>query len=134
MTNVDDLPGSRSQRWRSHSFMNAVALLLRDWGLHDARPARKDEAGDLAGVPGFTMTARNVANIELSTSLDAVVAEAKAAPGDPMAAAIIARRGREVSDAYAVLRLSDLADLMAQAIGTDGAPLSARVRPRPVEP
>jgi hypothetical protein len=130
---VDDLPTSTGNRWRSGAFRSAVALRLRDLGVHDARLTTSDQAGDLV-VPGWVMTARNPANMDLSTSLDEAVRAARAEPQAPIAVAILARRGRTLDEAYAVMRLCDLADVVARLAGTTGAPLSARVRPGPVEP
>jgi hypothetical protein len=131
--NVDDLPTCTGNRWRSDAFRSAVALRLRDLGLNDLRLSTSDEAGDLA-VPGWVLTARNPAALDLSTSLDEVVRAARAEPHAPLAVAILARRGRTVDESHAVMRLCDLADVVARVAGSSGAPLSARVRPRPVEP
>jgi hypothetical protein len=132
--NVDDLPPQGSNRWRSHAYRSAVALMLRDWGLHDVRPARSGESGDLVGLPGWVVTARNHRNVELSTSVDEVVRLASSVPGAPLSAAIIARRGREIAESYALLRLADFADVVALVHGVAGPSLAARVRLRAVEP
>jgi hypothetical protein len=132
--NVDDLPPQSSNRWRSHAYRSAVALMLRDWGLHGVRFAESDEAGDLAGVPGWVLTARNHRNVELSTSLDEVVRLASSVPGAPLPAAIIARRGREVAESYALLRLSDFSDVVALLHGVAGPSLAARIRLRAIQP
>lgn len=130
---VSDLPANRSQRWRSHAFQNACCLLLRDYGLSDVRPASKDEAGDLAGLPGWVLTARNHQNLEPSTSIDEVVRATRSAPGAPVPAAILARRSHALEESYVLLRLADFADVVARLADAPGAPLSARVRSRPVE-
>jgi hypothetical protein len=121
----------RGNRWRSHAYQNEVALFLRDWGFLDARATSSDDPGDLGGVPGFVLTARALENMDLSASLDTVVQAAAQASRRATGAAILARRKRPVDQSYVVLQLRDFADPVARCAGQPGAPLSARVRPRP---
>jgi hypothetical protein len=123
----------RGNRWRSHAYQAEVSLFLRDWGFLDARPSRRDDPGDLAGVPGCVLTVRAPERVELSASLDAVVRAAQASHR-ATGAAILARRGRPVDESYVVLQLSDFADMAARCAGQPSAPISARIRPRPTVP
>jgi hypothetical protein len=126
--NADDLPPQNSNRWRSRAYGSAVALLLRDWGMHDVRVASRSEAGDLAGLPGWVLTARSPRNVEISTSLDEVARTARSVIGAPLPAAILARRGRCLEESYVVMELADFADVVARLHRTTGAPLSTRIR------
>lgn len=130
---VDEVTVSdrRGNRWRSHAYQMEVCLFLRDWGFLDARVSRRDEPGDLAGVPGYVLTARAPEKVELSGSLDTVVRTAAEGSHRATGAAVLARRGRPLDESYVVLQLRDFADLVARCAGQPGAPLSARIRPRP---
>jgi hypothetical protein len=120
----------RGNRWRSHAYQAEVCLFLRDWGFLDARTSRRQEPGDLAGVPGYVLTVRAPEKVDLSSSLDAVVQAAAQAPHSATGAAVFARRGRPVDESYVVIQLSDFADLMARCDGQPGGSLSDRIRPR----
>jgi len=133
-----DPPQRHAGRWQSSAFQNAVALLLRDWGLHDVRPAPRlaarrplppspDDSGDLVGVAGWSLTARSRADLSLSESLDTVTSMAAEA-GMPNAAAILARRGRDVPESYVVMTLRQFADVLVQLHDLPGPSVATRVR------
>ena len=86
----------------------------------------------MTGVPGYVLTARAHENVELSSSLDAVVRAAAQVSPHATGAAVLARRGRPVDESYVVLQLRDFADLVGRSAGQPGARLSARIRPRPI--
>lgn len=72
---------------------------------------RPDDRGDLTGIPGFTIEAKNHQKITLATFVDETAREAHNA-GTPWYATIIKRRSRPPADAYVVMPLHIFADLI----------------------
>lgn len=133
-----DPPQRNLGRWQSTKFQLSVAMLLRDWGLHNARPSPRagtlspappspEDSGDLVGVAGWSIMARSKAYLTLSESVDAVTAMAAEA-GVPNAATILARRGRGAADAYVVMTLRQFADVLVQLQDLPGPAASTRMR------
>ena len=78
---------------------------------------RPDDRGDIDGVAGWVIEAKNQKTIELARWADEAKGEAEncqhpAYPAPPWAV-IAKRRGRPVSDAYVVMSLEQFARLMA---------------------
>lgn len=107
---------SNPNKARGTRFESATVEVLRATGIATARLRRqagaKDE-GDIEGVHPFTIECKDEARLDFSGYLAQAKAEANNAGGD-FAVAVVKRRGRNASHAYAVTDLDTLARIMAR--------------------
>lgn len=108
---------AKGTRWESavRDFLNAV--FGGRWGLKVYRPRQsgfRDE-GDLHGVSPFVLQAKDWRDVvsALREGVNGAVVQAEHA-GEPYGVAVVKRARRPVGDAYAVLRLSDLARVIVR--------------------
>ncbi|MGC8474591.1 MAG: hypothetical protein ACP5PW_09340, partial [Candidatus Dormibacteria bacterium] len=72
---------------------------------------RHDDRGDVAGVPGFVIEAKNHGRFDLSGWMrEAEVEAANVGPGT-LPVVVVKRRLRAPADAYAIMRLADWATI-----------------------
>ena len=111
MTNPAKAKGSQWERDLVAYFReNGFAGVERAYGA-----GRPDDRGDLAGFRRrLVVEAKNHQRIDLSTIMDETEREATSALAD-CAVAIIKRRRRPVHDAYCVMSLGDLVQLLDEA-------------------
>jgi hypothetical protein len=105
------------ERRKGSTFELAIVAYLRDHGHPHAERAygagRPDDRGDIDGLAGWTLEAKNHKTMDLAGWCDEARAEASNGPGSHWWAVIAKRRNRPVSDAYVVMPLSQFAELMA---------------------
>lgn len=96
----------KGTRWES-----AVRDWLNDHGFETFRPALHGaiDKGDIFGVKGWTIQTRDTARIDLAGAVDDAADQAAAAR-TPFFVAIVKRRRKSVSQAYAVMPLESWAD------------------------
>jgi len=69
------------------------------------------DRGDLTGLDGVAIECKAVQKIELASITDEAVTEAANVSDDTLGVAIIKRRGRGPSEAYAVMKLEQWTEL-----------------------
>lgn len=69
------------------------------------------DKGDIAGVPGWVLEAKDCKTITLSSFVDEAMIEKENA-GSPFGAAVVKRRGKNVSQAYVVMPLEQFVELI----------------------
>ena len=111
---------------KGSAFEREVVRVLRSHGhSHAARAygaGRPRDVGDVAGLEGFVVEAKCHRTLDLAGWADEAAREAANA-GERIVPVVVAkRRGRPAEDAYAVLRLADLCDLLARATEKGDAP------------
>lgn len=106
MSAVD--PGNRGPAWEAQ-----VSAFLSSYGW-PVRPVVQDgrhDRGDLEGLPDFVVQCKDHATYTLAAWADDAERQRKAA-AERFSVVVVNRRGRPVSEAYAVLPLVDLASLL----------------------
>lgn len=100
----------RGTRWES-----AVRDFLTSVGLPVFRPALHGnlDKGDLFGLEGWTIQCRDTAKLDFAGALDDA-AEQAANAKTPNFVAIVKRRRKSVAQAYAVLPLYKLVELLSR--------------------
>lgn len=110
------MTGGAAPKRKGSAFEREVAAFLREHGHPNAGRAygagRHDDHGDIAGVGGFVIECKAQRSIDLAGFVDEAVREATGTLAIPVVVA--KRRGHPTGDAYAVVRLSDWADLLAR--------------------
>ena len=81
------------------------------------------DRGDITGVPGIMFECKSHRDIDLGTYMNEVKVQ-KANAGAQLGVAVVKRRNRSVGDAYVVLTLADLMELLA-----DTGALAETIRP-----
>jgi|GEM_PF-339001 len=105
---------SNPSKKRGTQFESDVVAFLRQVGFpHAERRALGGihDRGDILGIPGWVLEAKATRQIDLAGALTEAAAEARNA-GARYYAAIVKRRGKPVHQAYAVLPLWALAELL----------------------
>jgi len=105
------------ERRKGNAFEVAIAQYLRDHGHPYAERAygagRPDDRGDIDGIPGFVLSAKNQAQVRLGVWMNEVETQRVNARAS-FAALIVKRRGAPVDRAYVVLDLATFAALMTE--------------------
>lgn len=103
---------SASKR-KGTSYESAVVEFLGRWFPHVERRALGgiNDKGDVAGIPNVVLECKNEARIDLAGYMDEAKAEAANA-GAPLYAAVVKRRGKNVSQSYVVMPLDVFAPLL----------------------
>ncbi len=100
------------------AFETAVVRYLRDHGFPYAERAplagNKDR-GDITGTPGLVWECKNAKEIRLAQWIEETQVEADNANADHGILVVKRPRHGDPGDAYAVLPLSDLVDLLKEA-------------------
>lgn len=102
---------AKGTRWES-----AVVAYLHSIGLDEARrqvQAGAKDIGDIGGLPGFILEAKDAARLEFSEWVRQARREADNA-GVPYGAVVAKRRRAAVEDAYAVMDLETLGRLLLE--------------------
>lgn len=102
-------------RAKGSAFERRLVAWLRDHGFPEADRAygegRADDCGDVDGIDGVCVQARNTKRVELGAGLDAARRQARGR----LPVLVLHRRGRaDPGEAFAVLALADLAELLAR--------------------
>lgn len=103
-------PGKR----KGSRFELDVRDYLRERGYAAERcygAGRSDDIGDVRGLPGFVIEAKNQQAINLAGWADETESE-RVNAGEPFGALVVKRRLRPVDEAYAVMPLRQLVDLV----------------------
>lgn len=102
----------KGTRWET-----AVVAFLNDKGVRAYRPAQSGfrDHGDVHGVSPFVIQAKDWRDVTsaLREGLDGVQLQVKNA-GETYGVAVVKRARKPAADAYAVMRLEDLAALILQ--------------------
>lgn len=105
------------QRRKGSSFELAIVAYLKDHGFPFAERAygagRPDDRGDIDGIAGWTIEAKNHKTIDLAGWCSEASAEAANGTRSPRWAVVAKRRNRPVEDAYVVMSLAQFAHLLA---------------------
>ncbi len=101
----------RGTRWESQ--VRDYFIGLGFVGVERRALTGNQDKGDLSGIPGWTLEAKNEARISLATYMDETQVEADNAK-TPYFAAIVKRRRRSTGQAYAVMPLYQLASLLSR--------------------
>lgn len=116
----------RPMRAKGSAFERDVVRVLREHGHLDAARAygagRPQDIGDVAGLDGFVIEAKCHRALDLAGWCDEAAREAEHSGTGTVPVVVAKRRGRPTEDAYAVLRLADLADLLVTLIETKEKP------------
>lgn len=107
----------KSSRTKGSTWELAIAARLREYGYLNAHREleKRHDIGDIADGPADThIEAKNHKQINLAGFIDQAVEGAERS-GKRYPVVIVKRRQRPVDDAYAVLRFSDLMDLLAES-------------------
>lgn len=103
---------------KGSAFEREVVRVLREHGHPSAARAygagRPADVGDVAGVPGFVVECKAHRALDLAGWADEVGREAASAGPGVVPVVVAKPRGRSAEESYAVLRLADLADLLAR--------------------
>lgn len=109
--------GGAAMKAKGSAFEREVVRVLREHGHPRAARAygagRPQDVGDVAGLAGFVIEAKCHRALDLAGWADEASREAANAGAGVVPVVVAKRRGRSTEDAYAVLRLADLADLIA---------------------
>ena len=113
------------QKRKGSQWERDVATYLKDNGFPFAERAygagRPQDVGDIDGLPGIVLEAKNCAKIELAAWMDEAATE-RANAWARYGVVIAKRRRKPVSDAYAIMPLSQLAQLLVEAGYGAGTP------------
>lgn len=105
------------QRRKGSDFEREIVSYLKDHGFPFAERAygagRPDDRGDIDGIPGWVIEAKNHRTLEFDKWVLEAATEAAAARVKWWAV-IAKRRGKPVADAYVVMPLSQFAELLAE--------------------
>ena len=105
------------ERRKGNGFELAIVSYLREHGFPFAERAygagRPDDRGDIDGVPGWVIEAKNHKSMDLAGWANEAAAEALNARAHWWCV-IAKRRNRPVGDAYVVMPLSQFARLLAE--------------------
>ncbi len=104
----------RAMKAKGSQWERDVVKVLRNAGHQFVERAygagRHDDRGDIDGLPGFVIEAKNCGRIELGPWMDEAVREASHGACIPVV--VIKRRNRAATDGFVVMRLSDWAELV----------------------
>jgi hypothetical protein len=107
----------RAARRKGSQWERDVVAFLRSAGLVNAERAygagRPDDVGDIDGLPGVVVEAKNCARLEFGPWLDEAERE-RANAGAQFGIVVAKRRQRPVGEAFAVMTLEQLARLLAE--------------------
>ena len=107
----------RAMKVKGSAFEREVVRVLREHGHPHAARAYgagcPQDVGDVAGLDGFVIEAKCHKALDLAGWSDEAAREAGNAGPGVVPVVVTKRRGRPTEDAYAVLRLADLVDLLA---------------------
>lgn len=118
MTSPSKVKGSAWER--------AVVSRLRYWGIRAERrfgAGATDDKGDIVGLPGFCIEAKNEKTINLAGYMDETERE-RVNAGCAYGVAVVKRRGKDAGQGYVVMTLDSFARLMSEggdAMGTPGS-------------
>lgn len=105
------------ERRKGNGFEIEIVKYLRLHGFPYAERAygagRPDDCGDIDGIPGWVIEAKNHKSLDLAGWANEAAAEAQNARASWWAV-IAKRRNRPTSDAYVVMDLAQFADLLAE--------------------
>jgi Holliday junction resolvase len=123
-----------AEKRKGDAFEREVVRVLNEHGHPYAERAlqlgRHDDRGDIAGIPGFYLDAKNHARLQLATWVDEARAEVLALNRDAIArlglfhhnvvhplvpVVVVKRRGKGAEHAYAVLELATFAEVIRDA-------------------
>lgn len=95
------------------SWESALVEFFRERGHNVLRPAQKGnkDIGDIVGVPNWTFEAKNTARLDFAGAIDEAKREAENA-GTIWYAALVKRRGKGVSQGYAVMPMHLFLDIL----------------------
>lgn len=120
---------------KGSAFEREVVRVLRQHGHpHAARAygaGRREDVGDVVGLTGFVVEAKAHRALDLARWADEAAREAANAGPAAVPVVVAKRRGRPAEDAYALLRLADLADLAAELVRLRRIAEAAREVPDP---
>lgn len=106
---------SNSNKARGTAFELAVRRFLLDHEIDAYKPAEQglEDSGDIHGVTPFVVQAKDWQNVTgaINAALHGAAKQKKVA-GETYGAAIVARRGRPVREAYVVLSMEDFVDIV----------------------
>lgn len=109
----------RAMKAKGSAFEREVVRVLREHGIPDASRSygagRPKDVGDVAGLAGFCVEVKCHRALDLAGWADEAAREALNVGAGTIPVVVAKRRGRPPEDAYALLRLADLADLLAAA-------------------
>ena len=116
----------RAMKAKGSAFERDMVAVLREHGHPHAVRAygagRPRDVGDIAGLAGFVVEAKCHRSLDLAGWCDEAAREARHAGAGTVPVVVAKRRGHGAADAYAVLRLADLADLIARLPTTERGP------------
>lgn len=109
-----------AEKRKGDAFERDVVRVFNEYGFPHAERAlglgRHDDRGDVAGVPGFLIEAKNCARLELATWVDEAVREVIAngvRAGELLVPVVVVkRRGKPADYAYAVMPLQPFVRLI----------------------
>lgn len=115
------MTGGSAPKRKGGAWEREVVTLLRRHGWPAERRSLRgpDDRGDVVGVPGVVIECKAARRFELGPWLDETVAEAARDDG-ALPVLVVKRPRRQVGDAFAVLRLDDLAALLRAERETRG--------------
>ena len=105
---------------KGDAFERAVAAYLLSRGLPAERrygAGRKDDRGDIDGIPGFVIECKARRALDLAGWVDEASRE-RARAGAPCAVVVAKRRGHRVEDAYCVVTLDTFATIVTEHLHT----------------
>lgn len=112
------MTGGRAPKAKGSQFERDVVAVLRDAGhIHAERAygaGRPTDTGDIDGLPCFAIECKNHKALELAAWMDEAAKEAANINPDVLAVVVVKRRGKATTEAYAVMRLVDWAELTAE--------------------
>ncbi len=116
------MSGAAARR-KGSTWERAVVAYLRDNGHpfveRSYGAGRPDDCGDVDGLPGWVIEAKNHRQIDLAGWCDEAAREAQNVPHGARWAVVVKRRQKPPGDAYVVLPLSAFARLLADDPDTD---------------
>lgn len=104
------------ERAKGTAWESAVVAYLQEHGFPYAERRAMggaNDRGDIAGVPGVVLECKSTKTLELAEACDEAERE-RLQDGASYGVAVIKRRNRGVGQAYAVLPLSQLVDLLGE--------------------
>ena len=112
------------ERRKGNAFELAIVAFLREHGFPFAERAygagRPDDRGDVDGIPGWTIEAKNHRALDLAGWCSEAAAESTNARTHWWSV-IAKRRNRPIDDAYVVMPLHQFARLLADSPAEDGS-------------
>lgn len=106
-----------SNKAKTLAWRDDVIRLARSRGLMAGRPLHSlssQDAGEVDGIPGWTLLCRRRQLLDIASAVRQA-GERADRDGSRFAAAVLHARGQEIEDAYCVMTLSQLLDLINEA-------------------